>query len=94
MKKNSRATNITDGIEIPCSGYTINGKGHIQNMVSIIEHVVEGNVSVVQSNCELVLVGFDDVMHQVQGTMTWAPRYHTICSSYINTLELLSPRAN
>ena len=71
MLKNDSRAKFIDRIEVPQSGYAIVVQWYIQTVVDILECVVEGIVPIVESNCDLVLAGYDDDVHQVHRTRSY-----------------------
>ena len=74
-KNNSRCTKMIEGVEIGRHEYAINVQWYTQKVVGVLEYVLDTTKPVVQSNCGLVLAGFDDHMHQVYGSSIRVPRY-------------------
>ena len=76
------------------NGYAVNTQWYTQNVVGVLDYVIDTNMPVVQSNCEFVLAGFHDLMHQVHGSRTCVPTRRTVRSNYMDELGLLPPRVN
>ena len=47
-----------------------------------------------QSNSNLVYAGFDEYMHQVNGSRIWVPRQRTVRSNCMDDFGLLPERVN
>ena len=68
---------------------------YTQKVIGTLEYIVEGGENTkpfVMSNDSLLLVGFDDDMHQVLGTRVRAPRRRTVRSNQNDDFEYTSTR--
>ena len=88
---------IEDGALIPAGKYGINVQWYTQKVIGVLEYVIEGGdnaKSIIQSNQDLILTGFDEHMHQVIGRRTRAPRQRTVRSNRNEDFEYSSTRDN
>ena len=83
-----------EGASVGRNGYEINVKWYTQKVVGVIEFVIEDNPTIMQSNSDSVLVGFDDYMHQVHGSRTSVPRRRTVQSNHMGDFGLFLARVN
>ena len=93
-KNSSRATKFIEGVEVTQNGYAVNVQWYTQKTRGVPEHALDTTLPVVQSNCELVLAGFDDQMHQVHGSRTRVPRRRTVWSNHMDSFGLLPSRSS
>ena len=76
LKNVSSDTKNIEGAEVSRNGYAINVQWYTQKVVGVLEYVVYTGAPVVQSNSDLVYAGFDEYMHQVNGSRIRVPRQY------------------
>ena len=94
LRNDSSGNKNIEGASVGRNGYAINFQWYTQKVVGVIEFVIDKNPPIVQSNSDLVLVGFDEYMHQVHGSRTHIPRRRTFRSNHMDDFGLLLARVN
>ena len=94
VKNDSSGNKNIEGAAVGQNGYAINVQWYTQKVVGVLEFVIYENPPIVQSNNDLVLVGFDESMHQVHGSRTRVPRRRTVRSNCMDDFGLLPATVN
>ena len=78
LKNDSRGNQNIEVASVGWNGYAINVQWYTQKVVGVIELVIDDNPPIVQSNSDLVLVGFDEYMHQVHGSRCYSVNHYKL----------------
>ena len=93
--KNESSSNINfEGSSVGRNGYAINIQWYTHKVVGVLEFVIDDNTPILQSNSDLVLVGFDEYMYQVHGSINRVPRRQTVWSHHMDDLGLFTESIN
>ena len=94
LKNDSSGNKNIEVVSVGRNGCVIHFQWYTQKVVGVLEFFKDDNPPIVHSNIYLVLVGFDEYMHQEHGSITRVPRRRTVRSNCMDDFGLFPERVN